>query len=157
MVTIELLSDDNEKELLKIDRGNIPDEYVEKVEHTIALNHMGNENNLLGMCFAIKWDKKYVGVILIGEAILEDYEPEEVRDKKPFRIIGFLIDAKYRSKGIGSQAFSLILDEFYSHYGNRPLLLECHSENETAQKFYEKYGFINTKIKVKNDFIMLKM
>lgn len=157
MVSIELVNEKNEKELLKINRGEIPFEYVESVEYTLMLHHVGQEKALEGMCLAIQYQKEYVGIILIGEAILEDYEPVEVRDRKPFRVIGFVIDANYRRMGIGSKAFEMILDRFYEVYGNRPLLLECHEKNLSAIAFYKKFGFVRTGIRVGNDCIMVKM
>ncbi len=157
MIAIELVNDQNEKELLKINRGEIPLEYVESVEYTLMLHHLGQEKELQGMCFAIQYQKEYVGIILIGEAILEDYEPVEVRYRKPFRVIGFVIDDNYRGIGIGSKAFEMILERFYEEYGNRPLLLECHERNLGAIAFYERFGFVRTGIRVGDDCIMLKM
>lgn len=157
MVSIETINEQNEKELLKLHMGDIPPEYVEKVEYTISLYRWGQENDLEGMCLAVKDDDEYVGIILFGEAILADWEPEEVRGKKPFRIIGFMIDSDYRSKGIGTKAFSLVLDKFNKEYGNKPILLECHCENTGAQRLYEKFGFANTGIIVNNHYTMLRV
>lgn len=156
MITLELLSHKNEEELLKLDRGDIPDKYVEHVEYTINMSHYGIENGLDGFCTAIKNDDKYIGIILVGEAIWGDMDPIEVKNRNPFRILGFMIDKKYRGQGIGRHAFKMILNKFYLEYGDKPLLLECYKENKIAKKFYEKFGFIDTGISTATDIVMLK-
>lgn len=156
MVSLELLSDKNEEDLLKMDRGDIPDKYVERVEYIINLSHYGSENGLDGFCTAIKNDDKYIGIILVGEAILGDMDPIEVINRNPFRIMGFMIDKKYRGQGLGRHAFQMILDKFYLEYGNKPLILECYKENIVAKRFYEKFGFIDSGISTATDIVMLK-
>lgn len=157
MIDIEELNDRNEKMLLNLSKGSIKDDFVENVEYTIKLSHYGTENNLDGFCCAIKSDKEYVGIILIGMAILDELDPIEIRDKEPFRIIGFFIDEKYRNQGIGSACFKMILDKFYSEYGNHPIILDCHMKNDIAYHFYRKFGFYETGIKRGNDKVMIKL
>lgn len=157
MVEIEELNDKNEKQLLFLSKGSREDEFVEDVEYTIKLSHYGTVNNLDGFCCAIKYNKEYVGIILVGLALLDELDPVEIREKEPFRIIGFFIDENYRNQGIGSVSFQMSLDKFYSEYGIHPIILDCHKENDIAYHFYRKFGFHDTGTIRGNDKIMVKL
>lgn len=159
MVQLELLNEKNEKCLLGILREDIPEHYVEEVSSTIDLAKYGEKLNLKGHCFAIKYDESYVGIILIGEAIACEEDPDTVKGKEYFRIIGFVIDRRYRGIGIGSVALKLVIEAIYKEYGRVILLLECHKDNSEAIRFYEKNGFCNTNIINANDenyFLIMK-
>lgn len=157
MVQLELLNKENEKQVLAIDRDDIPESFVENMEYTIKLSHYGNQHGLNGFCYAIKFDENYVGLILIGEAIQGDADPDEIKNSTFFRLSGFVIDQNYRDMGIGSQALELTLISIYDKYGNVPILLECHHNNEKAIRFYEKMGFINTNKLYNDDYFMIKL
>ena len=144
MVQLEVLDRYNRTQLINLDRKDIPLEYVADVENTISLADYGAKFGLGGRCFAIKYGGKYVGIILIGEAVKNEADPVELKGEKYFRVLGFLIDNKYQGIGIGSLALKKATDEIYRDYGKIPLLLECHKDNERAIKFYEENGFVNT-------------
>lgn len=146
MVQLELLDSKNEKHLLEIDRKDIPINYVEEIASTIALAKYGEKNGLKGHCFAIKYNESYVGIILIGEAIEEEADPEEVKGKEYFRILGFVIDRRYQNMGLGSIALHMAMKTIWDEYGKVVFLLECYKENQKAIHFYEKNGFVNTNI-----------
>ena len=146
MVQLEVLDRYNRTQLINLDRKDIPPEYVADVENTISLADYGTKFGLEGKCFAIKYGGKYVGIILIGEAVKNQADPVELQNEKYFRVLGFLIDNKYQGIGIGTKALKKATDEIYREYGRVPLLLECHKDNEKAIKFYEKNGFSNTGI-----------
>lgn len=156
MVLLELLCKDNEDKVLAIDRDDIPEYFAESMAYTIQLSHYGTQHEMKGFCFAIKYFENYVGLILIGEAIKDKADPDEVKDRPYFRVIGFVIDRCYRNRGIGSQAFLLALEKIYHEYGTVPILLECHRKNQTAIIFYEKMGFTNTNKLHKDDYYMVK-
>ena len=158
MVQLELLDRYNRTQLINLDRKDIPLEYVADVENTISLADYGAKFGLGGRCFAIKYGGKYVGIILIGEAVKNEADPVELKGEKYFRVLGFLIDNKYQGIGIGSLALKKATDEIYRDYGKIPLLLECHKDNERAIKFYEQNGFVNTgKLNEKGtDWFMVK-
>ena len=158
MVQLEVLDRYNRTQLVDLDRKDIPLEYVADVENTISLADYGAKFGLGGRCFAIKYGGKYVGIILIGEAVKNEADPVELKGEKYFRVLGFLIDNKYQGIGIGSQALKKATDEIYRDYGKVPLLLECHKDNERAIKFYEQNGFVNTgKLNEKGtDWFMIK-
>ena len=144
MVQLEVLDRYNRTQLINLDRKDIPLEYVADVEHTISLADYGTKFSLGGRCFAIKYGGKYVGIILIGEAVKNEADPVELKGEKYFRVLGFLIDNKYQGIGIGTIALQKAIKEIYRDYGKIPLLLECHKDNERAIKFYEENGFVNT-------------
>ena len=158
MVQLEVLGRYNRTQLVNLDRKDIPLEYVADVENTISLADYGVKFGLGGRCFAIKYGGKYVGIILIGEAIKNEADPVELKGEKYFRVLGFLIDNKYQGIGIGSLALKKATDEIYRDYGKVPLLLECHKDNERAIRFYEQNGFVNTgKLNEKGtDWFMVK-
>lgn len=157
MVQLELLSKENEEKVLAIDRDDIPECFAESMSYTIQLSHYGIQQGLKGFCFAIKYFENYVGLILVGEAIEDEADPVEVKNRSYFRVIGFVLDRSYRDRGIGSQAFTLALEKIYHEYGTVPILLECHRKNQAAIRFYEKMGFINTNRLHNDDYYMVKL
>lgn len=70
MIKPELLNHNNENKVRKIRREDIPVCFAEDVSDTIELSKWGEENNLRGHCYAIKYRDKYIGIVLIGEAVL---------------------------------------------------------------------------------------
>ena len=144
MVQLEVLDRYNRTQLINLDRKDIPLEYVADVEHTISLADYGAKFGLGGRCFVIKYGGKYVGIILIGEAVKNEADPVELKGEKYFRILGFLIDNKYQGMGIGTIALNKAISAVRREYGRIPLLLECHKDNERAIRFYEENGFKNT-------------
>lgn len=156
MIELELLDSDNENKIKEIRRDDIPICFAEDISSTIELSKYGEENNLRGHCYAIKYADKYIGIILIGEAIEDEADPVELKGTDYFRIIGFIIDKEYREQGIGSKALELALNDIYCEYGAVPILLECHKDNERAIKFYEKMGFRNTNVLNNQDYFFIK-
>ena len=117
---------------------------MEEVSFTIDSSKYGAEHGYRGCCYAVKYDNDYIGILLIGEAIEEDADPDEVKGKVFFRILGFVIDSRYQGKRIGSVALNLAIEDIYRQYGMVILLLECNQENTSTIRFYEKNGFENT-------------
>ena len=146
LTQLELLDSYNRKEIVKIDRSDIPVEFAAKAEDTIAMADYGKNIGLPGKCFAIKYNKNYVGILLIGKAVEDAADPVELKGSYYFRVLGFFIQSKYQGLGIGTTALQKAIDEIYSEYGPITLLLECHKDNEKALAFYEKNGFVNTGI-----------
>ena len=156
MIELELLNRNNENMVREIQRDDIPTCFAEDISYTIELSKYGEENNLCGHCYAIKYANKYVGIILLGEGIEGEADPIELKGTGFFRVIGFAIDKKYRGQGLGSKALELALNEIYHEYGHVPILLECHKDNEREIKFYTKMGFRNTNILNNQDYFLIK-
>lgn len=53
----------------------------------------------------------------------------------------FMIDIDHQSKGFGTQAIPLILEEMYALYGQCDIYLTLERENTRAVHLYEKFGF----------------
>lgn len=87
MVQLELLSKENEKELYKIQRDDVPIHFTEDISYTIKLSKYGEKNNLKGHCYAIKYNEQYVGIISIGEAIEDVADPVELKGNLYFHCI----------------------------------------------------------------------
>ena len=156
MIELELLNRDNVNMVREIERDDIPICFVDDISYTIELSKYGEENNLRGHCYVIKYEDKYIGIVLIGEAIEGEADPIELKGTGYFRVVGYVIDKEYRGQGIGSKALELALNEIYREYGPVPILLECHKDNERAIKFYEKMGFRNTNILNNQDYFFIK-
>lgn len=156
MIKLELLNRNNENKVKEIQRDDIPFCFAEDISYTIELSKYGEENNLRGHCYTIKYEDKYIGIVLIGEAIEDEADPIELKGTDYFRVIGFIIDKAYRGQGVGTKAFELALNEIYREYGNVPIVLECHKDNEKAIDFYQKMGFRNTNILNNDDYFLIK-
>lgn len=64
-------------------------------------------------------------------------------DGVPFyRLMGFVIDHRYRNKGIGSNVLERTIAAVYQEYGVRPIALGVHKDNDGAARFYECHGFV---------------
>jgi RimJ/RimL family protein N-acetyltransferase len=82
--------------------------------------------------------------------IIEDNEAKELAgfiDIKnidwniPKAELGCYTDEKYAGKGMTSEAFSLITDYCFDHFGFAKLFLRTHESNIAAQKLAERNGF----------------
>ena len=156
MVTLELLKSENEVQVKRIQRDDVPDTFAEDVAATVALARYGDENHLRGHCYCIKYGNRYIGILLLGEAIEDEADPAELKGTGYFRIMGFVLDRNYRGKGLGSKALERALQEIYKEYGKVPILLECHKDNTGAAGFYTKMGFRNTHILNNEDYFFIK-
>jgi len=154
---LELLDDSNEEKLLDIHREDIPLCYAEDTAYTIGLAKYGQKQHMRGHCYAIKEQTEYVGILLIGEAIEDSSDPVELKGTGYFRIIGFVIDQRYRRQGLGREALGMALQNIYEEYGNVPIVLECNKGNRAALAFYTKMGFKNTGIMHDQDYYYVKM
>lgn len=141
--TIEPLNRVN-KNQLEIARGNIPVSYVAEVADTVAIAEYSATYGLPCLCYAIKYNEKYVGIILLEKAMPELARRAGVMDNACFRVYGFVIDGRYHSIGIGSTALQQALEHLYAQYGVVTVIAECHKDNTRAISFFEKNGFENT-------------
>ena len=155
-ITLELLNPENEVQVKRIQRDDVPDAFAEEVADTVELAKYGDENHLRGHCYVVKYGERYIGIVLIGEAIEDEADPAELKGTGYFRVMGFVLDRNYRGQGLGSQALELALEEIYREYGKVPILLECHKDNAGAAAFYTQLGVRNTQILNNEDFFFIK-
>lgn len=155
-ITFELLSDYNIENVRKIQREDISEDFVDTVDTIMELTQYGNIHNCKGHTYAIKLGNEYIGLILLSEAFEWDTDPEEMKDNPFYRLMGFVIDKRYRNSGIGGYALEKVIEMIYGEYGVRPIALGVHKDNIGAARFYQKHGFQKTDVMEGNDFYYLR-
>lgn len=142
MISLELLTEMNIDAVRAIHREDIPESWVDSADTLWELTQYGLEHNCKGHTYAVKYDNAYIGVILLGEAIPWETDPKEMNGVPFYRLMGFVIDNRYRSQGVGSKALEQVIDAIYQEYGVRPIALGVHKDNHGAARFYERHGFV---------------
>ena len=141
MINLELLTETNIEAVRAIHREDIPESWVDNADTLWELTQYGLAHNCIGHTYAVKQDDAYIGVILLGEAIPWETDPEEMKNEPFYRLMGFIIDNRYRSQGIGGKVLQMVIDAIYKEYGVRPIALGVHTDNHGAAKFYARHGF----------------
>ncbi len=155
-ITLELLSEQNIGDVRAIRREDISEAWVDTADTLIELTQYGLDHNCMGHTYAVKYEDTYIGVILLGEAIPWETDPEEMDEVPFYRLMGFVIDNRYRGCGIGSYVLELVIKTIYEEYGVRPIALGVHKDNHSAGRFYEKHGFQKTNAMEGNDIYYLR-
>ena len=106
-ITLEPLTEDNLAEARAIDRADVPEDFVDTVDELMELTRYGLEHGCAGRTFVARCGGNCAGVILLGEAIPWDTDPEEMRGRSFYRLMGFVIDRRLRGQGVGAY----VLDE----------------------------------------------
>ena len=151
MINLELLTEKNIDAVRAIHREDIPVSWVDNADTLWELTQYGLEHNCMGHTYAVKYDDAYIGVILLGEAIPWETDPEEMKNEPFYRLMGFVLDNRYRNQGIGSKVLELVIDTIYSEYDVRPIALGVHKDNHGAARFYEHHGFVPVNAMEGND------
>jgi GNAT superfamily N-acetyltransferase len=151
------LTEANVHHARSIDREDIPEEWVDTADTIIELNRYGLEHRLLGHTFLAYLGETCIGLILIGEAIPWDTDPAEMQGVPFYRVMGFVVDRAYRSRGYGSAILEQAVEMVYKDFGKRPLALGVHRENVHAGRFYERHGFRRTGVFEGMDEYYLRM
>ena len=141
MINLELLTEKNIDAVRAIHREDIPVSWVDDADTLWELTQYGLEHNCIGHTYAVKYDDAYIGVILLGEAIPWETDPEEMKKEPFYRLMGFVIDNRYRDQGVGSKVLEMVIDAIYKEYGVRAIALGVHKDNHSAAKFYARHGF----------------
>lgn len=156
MITLEYFTNENYAAARAIHREDIPPEWVDGPETLMELTEYGLTHACIGHTYAIKHGTDYIGLILLGEAIPWETDPPEMQGVPFYRLMGFVIDNRYRSRGIGGQVLEMVIDRIYQEYGVRPIALGVHKDNHRAAHFYEKHGFRKTNLMEGNDYYFLR-
>ena len=77
---LEELNHNNYHRVRQINRSDIPEDYVDNVDTIMDITDYGVEHHCVGHTFAIKTNEKYIGVLLIGEALAWDTDPPEMKE-----------------------------------------------------------------------------
>ena len=157
MITLEQLTHENYTKALEIDRSDIPEEWVDTVPTLMEITDYGAEHGLTGHTFLAADAERYVGIIMIGEALSWDTDPDEMKDRPFYRVMGFAVDKAHRGNGIGGQMLERAIKEVHREFGYRPLALGVHRDNTRVRTFYERHGFRPTGVFEGNDEYFLRL
>ena len=143
-LNFEILTHKNYDKACKIDRSDIPEQFVDNVSVLMDLTDYGKEHNCIGHTYLVSADQRAIGVILLEEAIPWETDPPQVKEEPFYRLMGFVIDKAYRRQGLGSIILEKTICQVYDDFGIRPIVLGCHMNNTEAAKFYIHHGFRKT-------------
>lgn len=155
-ITLELLNADNYDRVRAIRREDISEAFVDNAATIMELTRYGLDHHCIGHTYAIKYGVTYIGLILLGEAIEWETDPEEMKGVPFYRLMGFVIDKEYRNRGIGGIVLEKVICACYREYGVRPIALGCHKDNKSAAKFYLNHGFHKTDVMEGSDYYYLR-
>lgn len=155
-VCIEFVSDVNSAQLKCIQRDDVSEDFVDTVDTILETTQYGVEHGCIGHTYAVKYDRQYIGMLLLGEALEWETDPVEMREQPFYRLMGFLIDKRYRGLGIGSYVLEEVIRRCYLEYGVRPIALGVHKDNYRAERFYTKHGFQKTESMEGNDYYYIR-
>ena len=83
-------------------------------------------------------------------------DPKEMKGVPFYRLMGFAIDKRYRSKGIGTYVLEKVIEDCYKEFGVRPIALGVHKDNQAAAQFYLRNGFTKRDVMEGNDYYYLR-
>lgn len=155
-ISLELLSEQNIGAVRAIHREDVCEAFVDNADTIMEITQYGLTHHCIGHTYAVKYGDDYVGLILLGEAIEWETDPEEMKGVPFYRLMGFVIDKRYRSHGIGGYVLETVIDIIYREFGVRPIALGVHRDNHAAAKFYRKHGFVKTDVMEGNDYYYLR-
>ena len=141
----EDLTFENCEEAYKIDRSDIPEDFVDGVPVLTETLRFGFEHKLIGHSYLIKDGTRPIGTILLGEGLYcEGEDPPEVEDIPFYRLVFFVLDKNFRGSGLGKRILTDTADRVFRDFGERPIVLGVHKDNVRAMRFYERHGFTKT-------------
>lgn len=155
-IIIEYINDENVKELKRIQRDDVSVTFVDTVDTILEITKYGVEHGCIGHTYVVKYDDQYIGIVLLGEALEWETDPAEMKERPFYRLMGFIIDKRYRGSGIGSYVLEEIISQCYSEFGVRPIVLGVHKDNHKAEKFYVNHGFRKTNAMEGNDYYFIR-
>jgi len=156
-ITLEQLTHENYDQAAAINRDDIPEEWVVSAASLMKVTDYGAEHHLIGHTFLACMDGKPAGLIMIGEALAWDTDPEEMKGEPFYRVMGFVVDQTLRSQGIGGEILEKAIEAVYCEFGKRSLALGVHKDNTRAGLFYERHGFQRTGVYEGNDEYYLRL
>lgn len=156
IIALEPLSDANIEGVRRIQRDDVSEAFVDTADTIIKLNQYGIDPYCKGHTYASRRADEYIGVILIGEALAWESDPEEMKGVPFYRLMGFVIDKRYRSIGVGGYALEKAIEMVYHEFGVRPIALGVHRDNIGAERFYINHGFRKNAAMDGNDYYYLR-
>ena len=156
-ILLEQLTHDNFDDAAAINRDDIPEDWVDNASFLMEVTNYGAEHHLIGHTYLARVDGKPAGLIMIGEALAWETDPEEMQGKPFYRVMGFVVDKACRGKGIGGEILEKAIANVYEEFGRRSLALGVHRDNLRAGRFYERHGFRRTGVFEGNDEYYLRL
>ena len=156
-LTLEQLTHGNYSHALSIRRDDIPEEWVDTAPALMEVTDYGAEHHLIGHTYLARIGGKPVGLIMIGEALAWDTDPDEMKGKPFYRVMGFAVDKACRGKGIGGEILEQAITRVYEEFGKRSIALGVHRDNTRVGPFYERHGFKRTGVYEGNDEYYLRL
>ncbi len=156
-IVLEQLTHDNYPHALLINRDDVPEEWVDTAASLMETTDYGAEHHLAGHTFLAYLEGKPVGLIMIGEALAWETDPDEMKGRPFYRVMGFVVDRDHRNRGIGGEILENAISRVCSEFGERSVALGVHKENARAGRFYERHGFRRTGVYEGNDEYYLRM
>lgn len=80
-INIEYVSEENSRFLKNILRDDISEDFVDSLDVVLEITNYGIEHNCKGHTYAIKYDEKHIGFILLWEAIEWSTDPEIMKKR----------------------------------------------------------------------------
>lgn len=140
-IRFEPLNEQNLDRARGIHREDVSQAWVDSADTIMQLTRYGVEHHCLGRTFLVWLDQTCIGLILLGEAIPWETDPPEMKGVSFYRLMGFVLDRRYRGQGIGGYVLETVVQNVYQEFGARPIALGVHRDNRRAARFYEKHGF----------------
>lgn len=156
LITFELLTPSDMARVREIQRDDVSEAFVDSADTIMKFTQYGLDHRCKGHTYAIKQADAYIGVILLGEAIPWDTDPEEMKGVPFYRLMGFVIDRRYRNREIGGYVLERAIEMIYDEFGVRPIALGVHKDNFDAERFYLNHGFCKTDVMEGNDYYYLR-
>ena len=156
-IILEQLTRDNFVHAAAIKRDDVPEEWVDTAASIMEVTEYGLAYHLIGHTFLAWLDGRPVSLIMIGEALSWDTDPDEMKNRPFYRVMGFVVDQEYRGRGIGGEILERAIRQVYREFGKRSLALGVHRENVRAGSFYERHGFRRTGVYEGNDEYYLRL
>ncbi len=155
-LVFEELTHENFEMSLRINRDDISEAFVDTANTIMETTDYGVLHYCVGHTFLVKHGGEYIGIILLGEALHWETDPPEMLEQPFYRLMGFVIDKRFRGRGIGKEILETTIDKVYADFGQRPIALGCHKDNVNAAAFYKRNGFIETNYREGNDIYYLR-
>ena len=155
-IRLEPLTEAHLQAVRAIDRADVSEAFVDGPDTIWSLTRYGEEHGCLGHSWAVYSGDICVGAVLLGEAIPWETDPPEMREQPFYRLMGFVIDRRYRGRGIGGAVLEKAIVECYRTFGVRPIALGCHRDNVRAAAFYQRHGFRPTSSMEGDDIYYLR-
>lgn len=141
----------------RIDRSDVSEDFVDTAETLMELTDYAVRHRCLGHTFLIQSGSVPIGLLLLGEAIPWETDPEPMHHAPFYRLMGFVLDKAYRNQGLGSKILEEAISRVYADFGRRSIALGCHRENIMAAHFYERHGFVRTGVFEGEDEYFLRL